>query len=348
LNERKGAEEFMVMFQNRTEAVNSAFPKALDYYKKSFNDEGLGELVYHYTDITGFRGIIQNQEFWMSNINFMNDKEEFLNGIIICREIIDALLSGISAVPGYDIANRYLKTIQEVLYNSNATDTISHKDIYAMSFCKEGDLLSQWRGYGKENGISIGFDTKKLKQKNMILNDQKQKSFLKKDLIKADRRNAVRLQEVIYRNEIKNDYLKDMISFGLENAEVFCENNMYEPEYVANQILDLLFGVCPIFKNGAFFSEEECRLIYISHREQELNYQPVEYREKHGIIIPFIRFQLVDERQNSLKQWPIEKIIVGPNARQEELADGIKFFLTKQDLEYLVDKVELSPIPFRK
>ena len=336
---------------NRHAAVKTPFPKAIDYYKEKLIYEGVKDTIYHYTDIAGFRGIIQNQEFWMSNINFMNDKEEFLNGIYICREIISALLSSISQVPECDIAKEYLGKIQEVLENNENADNISHKDIYAMSFCKEGDLLSQWRGYGKENGISIGFNAKELEQKNLILNCREQElqaEGSRYSEIENDRRSRMQLQEVIYQNEIKNDYLKDMISFGLENAEMFCTDGTYRPEYVANQILDLLFAVCPIFKNGAFFSEEECRLIYVSHREQELKYRPIEYREKHGIIIPFIRFKLVDGGKNTMKHWPIEKIIVGPNARQSELADGVKFFLMKQNLEYLVDKVEKSTIPFRQ
>lgn len=336
---------------NRNAAVKTPFPQAVNYYKEKLMYEGVKDPIYHYTDITGFRGIIQNQEFWMSNINFMNDKEEFLNGIYICHEIISALMSSISHVPESDIAKEYLEEIQKVLENSEKSDNISHKDIYAMSFCREGDLLSQWRGYGKENGISIGFHAKELEKKNLILNcrdEQIPKNGSEYAAIEDDRRSRMQLQEVIYQNEIKNDYLKDMISFGLENAEIFCADGLYRPEYVANQILDLLFAVCPIFKNGSFFSEEECRLIYVSHREQEQKYHPIEYREKHGIIIPFIRFKLVDEGKQTLEKWPIEKIIIGPNARQSELADGVKFFLMKQNLEYLVDKVEKSDIPFRQ
>ncbi len=334
--------------QDRNNAVNIPFPKAADYYKEKSTYEISQAPVYHYTDISGFRGIIQNQEFWMSNINFMNDKEEFLNGILICREIVNALLSGISFLPEEDISKKYLNEIHKVLAENKIAEKISHKDIYAMSFCKEGDLLSQWRGYGKENGISIGFNAKKLAQMNLILNSREQSVIDEESILHADRRIQVRLQEVIYQNEVKNEYLKDMISFGLENVEKFCNNDRYYAEYVANQMLDLLFGICPIFKNGSFFSEEECRLIYVSHREQELKYRPIEYREKHGIIIPFIRFKLVDNQKNMMEQWPIEKILIGPNARQEELSDGVKFFLLKENLEYLIEKVEVSKIPFRQ
>jgi hypothetical protein len=35
--------------------------------------------------------------------------------------------------------------------------------IFVVSFCPDGDLLSQWRGYGQSGGYAIGFDANILK-----------------------------------------------------------------------------------------------------------------------------------------------------------------------------------------
>lgn len=38
------------------------------------------ECIYHYTTLDGFISILENRDFWISNINFMNDSREFIDG----------------------------------------------------------------------------------------------------------------------------------------------------------------------------------------------------------------------------------------------------------------------------
>lgn len=49
--------------------------------------------IYHYTDVNGFISIIQNRELWLSHIRFLNDRKEYLEGIEICKKIIEELKS---------------------------------------------------------------------------------------------------------------------------------------------------------------------------------------------------------------------------------------------------------------
>lgn len=44
--------------------------------------------------MNGFISIIQNKEFWLSHIRFMNDREEYLEGYDRCKSIIEKLKLG--------------------------------------------------------------------------------------------------------------------------------------------------------------------------------------------------------------------------------------------------------------
>lgn len=109
------------------------------FYKK--------ELQYHYTDINGFIGIMNNQELWASNTKFLNDKAEGKEGLQLTKEIITEHLEKGGLNVYFECLNMDLQ---------NVINSGSKEDIYSISFCRESDLLSQWRGYGKNGGIAIG------------------------------------------------------------------------------------------------------------------------------------------------------------------------------------------------
>ncbi len=86
-------------------------------------------LVYQYRNFDLFWKIIKNEEMWVTNIRFFNDSQEVLFG----------------------------EKLLNKLYNTSVNN-IKKSDYYVMCFCKENDILSQWRGYAPNGGVSIGFD----------------------------------------------------------------------------------------------------------------------------------------------------------------------------------------------
>jgi len=75
---------------------------------------------YHYTSIKIFHNIVDNYEFWAHNIRFSNDYME--------EKIV---------------SERFLKEKNYI------------GDNYLICLCTDGDLLSQWRGYCPDGGVSI-------------------------------------------------------------------------------------------------------------------------------------------------------------------------------------------------
>ena len=107
------------------------------------------DLVFHYTNLSGLIGIIENQYLWATNLYFLNDRNEYKHGVNIIKEVMDSIKT---------LENESILHAISVVLNE-----ISEVDKYVTCFSKEADSLSQWRAYtNKGNGISIGFNRKRL------------------------------------------------------------------------------------------------------------------------------------------------------------------------------------------
>lgn len=112
-------------------------------------------LVYHYTDLSGLRGIIESEAIWASDYRFLNDRTEFAFGL----EILEMVLAH---GEGTETWSEELR--QGVLF-AIAMMKRGHQGRYILSasFCRKGNVLSQWRAYGRRDGaIAIGFDLEHL------------------------------------------------------------------------------------------------------------------------------------------------------------------------------------------
>jgi hypothetical protein len=92
-------------------------------------------------------GIIQNKELWLSNMYFLNDKNEFELGLKLFVEEIERHQES-----SYDLlkpVGNYLSALEESI------EFIKEKESpYILSLTKNRDLLSQWRGY-TDNGVGV-------------------------------------------------------------------------------------------------------------------------------------------------------------------------------------------------
>jgi hypothetical protein len=129
--------------------------------------------LFHYTNLNGLIGILDNSEIWLSNMYFLNDKNEFELGLRFVIEQLEAYKDGFSVL-------RSTKYFIDAL--EKAIDFIKYKDSpYILSMTTNNDLLSQWRGYTNNGiGVNIGFNNiffeeNKLKVYKCIYKVEKQK-----------------------------------------------------------------------------------------------------------------------------------------------------------------------------
>ncbi|HEX8010670.1 MAG TPA: hypothetical protein VF814_07020 [Casimicrobiaceae bacterium] len=54
----------------------------------------LPSLIYHYTTLEGFVGIVQSRSLWLSDYSYLNDARELTHGVEIVRSVVDEMLKG--------------------------------------------------------------------------------------------------------------------------------------------------------------------------------------------------------------------------------------------------------------
>lgn len=341
--------EYFVQMDRNT-AITCANQRAILGYvlNKYFSKANAIKPQYHYTDINGFMGIMQNKELWASNTRFLNDETECLEGLLLAQEITREYSEACT-----DKAKKFLSSFHKVV--QDRIDKGSKKNFYSISFCEDGDLLSQWRGYGIKGGISIGFDLtyyetehqgeKALSVYNFM--DRYHYETVSKERIEADDFSLadgefmVKLWKVIYDKDEQREIFNDLIDIGIEAVR---QSNIFGNE--GNLVCDIMHSfdyLLPIFKNKGFEEEKEIRYVW-----QDDGSRKIYFRERNGLIIPYIRCMIRDRNCQELKVFPVKDIVVGPQAKQKEVIDGIKYFLQCNGYEYLIDKVRPSEIPYRE
>ena len=110
--------------------------------------------LYHYTSQDGLLGIVQKREIWATNLLFLNNSMELNYAIQMLQHAIEKMKQNLS-----EEEFRFIKEFGEQLDDINAPLSQNINGIYVCSFSKNGDQLSQWRGYCTDDiGFSIGFD----------------------------------------------------------------------------------------------------------------------------------------------------------------------------------------------
>ena len=120
-------------------------------YKKIPHDQLIsvgGSPAHHYTDLDGLRGIVENDDLWLTNAQYSNDEEELEHGYQVARTVVREE----QEKPPTPEGRLYIDHLEKLL---NA----SHSQCYVCCFCQKGDLLSQWRGYAAYGtGVDLEID----------------------------------------------------------------------------------------------------------------------------------------------------------------------------------------------
>lgn len=116
----------------------------------------MADSLFHYTDVGAVKSILENQEFWLTDIRFLNDSQELNDGVVF---ILDALSKMTKEAENGD--QFVLQAINEltVSFDSHISHWIDNQPIFVCSFSESGDQLSQWRAYGS---YAIEFDNDRL------------------------------------------------------------------------------------------------------------------------------------------------------------------------------------------
>ncbi len=200
-------------------------------------------------------------------------------------------------------------------------------DAYIVCFCTEGDLLSQWRGYARPGGYSIGLDP----------NTFPHTTLTNLDLIPVRydaNAHVERVRELVKRWRVA-------FRFGYDTASDIARR------------LGLVFATAltrtaVTFKHPAFHEEREWRLV-LPRLQVETEAGPghsVRYRARDGLILPYLPIDLVPGPEGN-SPARLREIVVGPN-REPVLANlALKRYLLHLGYPAASFPVTTSAAPLR-
>jgi hypothetical protein len=286
-----------------------------DYVPPTFSEHfeiASPEVLYHYTGQAGLLGIIERKELWCTKVQYMNDSTEFGLALDMARTRLKAL---IAETPD---DGAYIKRRLDCHEFLRSLDGLEEINLFAVCFCKDGDLLSQWRGYaGGGPGYAIGFDTAELKQATVT------EGFI--------------LSKCIYEPDVQRKIIDEAVDFCLQEAAKSTVNWGFH-----GPLASVLFRYGAFFKDPSFKEEHEWRLIsptIMFHNEQ------LGFRTGRSMITPYYRLSIAPQ-----DRLPITHVVVGPCPHMELSKSSVTALLMANGLRGLLAGLRVaipSKIPFR-
>lgn len=275
-------------------------------------------LAYHYCDSAGLLGILKTHRFWASNSVFLNDPTEGSYALQVVREYLEERRGGTGT------AAKFAAAVLERI------DVPRETDLYVVSLSRDGDLLSQWRGYGDfGRGFALGFEIS-----NMM-----------------PQLHLGWLIEVLYEHEHLRSTIEDITSIYVEFLEAQGKDADFAD--VADWCLPVLNLLAQGFKHPAYQQEREIRLLFRrtrnpEQREQEQTWYglPISYRARGANIVSYLDTGLdAPDQPSERTHLPLRRVVVGPGVSFAQNEGSIRGFLVANGYE----DVEIVPstVPFR-
>jgi hypothetical protein len=259
-------------------------------------------VLFHYTTMEGLKGIIKTESLWTTKIHYLNDASELTKSLAMAGKILNSLKTGNDKKDKTKI-EAINQMIQDV---KNWEQT----NICVASLCTNGDLLSQWRGYGTfGSAYSIGFNTKQLEDK---ISDSK---F---EIGRCAYYSDKEYFNVIYK------YIEDTIS---QSAKV-------------SEFIGTLIRKAALMKMDCFREEDEWRVV--SWEPKLFDDEDFEFRVGRSMIIPYFAIPI--------DVSSIVEVKIGPCHHPELVEDaiaGMFFKYNKSDVPIKLPLITRSKIPYR-
>ena len=274
-------------------------------------------VLYHYTTAPGLLSMINSGHMWASESRYMNDPREFLQGADVILGVINRIAKQKNAPPALlEVRQKVQRHIDEMLVNVR---------IFSVSFCRNGDLLSQWRGYGAAGGgYALGF------QPRFLFGPSE-----------AERPPLRLLLRVIYNREHQ-----ERLVAGWGRAIIAGAVSDKDPHF-----WQFFSQALASFKNPAYTEEGEWRLVQFGRAWRSGVttpwLYPVQFRERRGEVVPYADIDLSQSKPYP-GRLPISEIVYGPTLDPERSEKALRLLM--EGSGYAEGQVGLtrSIVPFNK
>lgn len=283
--------------------------------------------IYHYTSTEVLDKILANASFRASNIYYLNDSREYLEGLEQLEQIVRNGSDSLSSK----------KTMLECLDELKWQNRNDWAGLYTISFSDQRDNLQSWVTYAKESGICLELDVETLISKDLTDSDvsrlvlaQKSSAGEVVDTIASD----ICLNPVDYKNSQNLVILSNAFIKYYNNGALGCSasETVYDKEQTfwkskKAKLKPFLQLAASFFKESSFNGEHELRLSFFSAAEELADDTVREVEIKYhcmrgGVLRPYIDIFFMG-LPGRFRGCPIRSIMIGPSGRQQAVFDSV-------------------------
>jgi hypothetical protein len=255
----------------------TTFENAIQILKPIFTEDADKEKYYNDNPYNSI---------WVSHFMYLNDREEFLDGIKKIEKICK------DSLPDHVIK------IFEELREGNIHQAPNH---FALSLCTDGNLLTQWYYYASNNnkcGIAIEFDLENCEAEGFNSSNE----FI-------EYAYPISPYRVLYDDKEKIDAI-------IKLHQCKKDKSIKEDDF-----LTCLYILSSFMKHPCFKTEKEVRLLFapthngLSNAKEPLDF--IRFRGSKNLIKPYIDIHIKHKKSENKNEYPIKSVTIGPGIEQK-------------------------------
>jgi Protein of unknown function (DUF2971) len=246
-------------------------------------------VIYHYTTAAGLIGILTSGVLRGTNAAFLNDTSEIEHGRTVCLDVLKEERVSRSS----DVATQLIERVIPVMRDEDPPS-----DVYVTSFSARRDLLSQWRGYGSDDGrFCIGFQLSRFSERDVLRLPRRVEYAPEQQQMQVRRAVEAVSQSVV---EGKVDAVRGVTILALHLRRIMLA-----------------------FKDPGFHEEQEWRSVATM---MELDLRFVGFEAARGMPRPFVPML---SGSSTSAQLPVVEVCVGYSQRRRATLHATRLLLDR-------------------
>jgi hypothetical protein len=322
-------------FEHQIEPIRTELDESLkkveqDYQELFSQAQGAPpRTLFHYTNGVALQGILESNRFWATHAQYLNDSTELIYVYDFIKAAVEKHI-GKQAPAAINELGRQITTLLDPLHLHDFLTA------YIVCFCEEGDLLSQWRGYGSGGvgGYALGLDAKQTGGRLGLMTPEQD----------------LELFRVIYDRSVQGALIDSIVSRTFDVLRSIEEkhgsNAAWAAMFVCTTFVQRELATCLIcFKNPAFSEEREWRIVHVKPSNKAG--ADVKHRVTATNIIPYVELDLSPQAGPFHNRVPLTKVIYGPSPHPDLLHASLTTMLQRYGYHWPLTEVQSSTIPLR-
>ncbi len=252
------------------------------------------ETVWHYTDGSGFLGILQSGRLYATQVSALNDSKETEYATDLFR---DEVKKAIVEQTANDEAVSFFQNILELIKEEPGNPTQGISKFYVACFSTRADDLNQWSKYTKASPgrYAIAFHPNGL---NRELNSALYRVIYDREKLEAAVKKVVYATLDFY----KSGLIGERADKPEEWAKLF---------YLAWD--EWIYKLAPLAKDQQWDSEDELRIV---HELKVADFPHVRFTQKRSSLARYLPLDFPCWVKERVSRLPIAKVMVGPGENQ--------------------------------